>query len=491
MRVFLFIYSMIKLINLLNEVLQEKTPEANARRNEKRQEANALRYSKLIKDWIKTPVGDSVEAGISSLEALDRLKGKQVYSMLKKYDKRFPEENLETQFLAKLKEVLKSLTSRETFKKTLKENLPTVFNKLLVHDREYPKDPWWKELTAHMIPLGNAYKRMVYVFEFPDNSAYIGLTYDEGQRKGAHLGSEKSPVFRHIQETGQYPEFYRLTKNDKGEIVKTEDLSYIEAVDAQKLEHDALKMYKEDGWKVHNVAPAGSLGGGVGAREKSINSFNEFLKDKSNSIESFKLIPKIDNIDNLVKDLSKEEQDRLYNKVKTIIEKEKIKTNDELKNVYRGAHNLIEKMGWTDSLFGTGKNAHGAQKKGVEGFIADPNNLDKDQLRFLTKRAGVDIAPEQEKILLGKLKKIIDKYGVKSSGELNKLDPTRTNAFDGMFHQQGIDAQARGREDWRDVLWPTGYPGRGVNAKKRDSTTNESIDNREIIKQIVKSCCSR
>jgi hypothetical protein len=108
----------------------------------------------------------------------------------------------------------------------------------------------------------------------------------------------------------------------------------------------------------------------------------------------------------------------------------------------------------------------------------------------LTKRSGVDITTEEEKALLDKLKKIIDKYNVKSPGELNALDPTRKNAFDVMFSLQAGDAIKKGKEDWKSILWPEGYRNRGTGAKRKTPVA-ESVNNREVLKRIIKDCCTR
>jgi len=34
----------------------------------------------------------------------------------------------------------------------------------------------WFELYNHMKLIGNKYNRLIYVYEFPDNHCYIGLT---------------------------------------------------------------------------------------------------------------------------------------------------------------------------------------------------------------------------------------------------------------------------------------------------------------------------
>ena len=55
--------------------------------------------------------------------------------------------------------------------------------------------------------------------------------------------------------------FYRLVKNKSGEIIKTIDLNYIDALDAQDLEKESLNMYKKLKFNTINIAEPGGLGG--------------------------------------------------------------------------------------------------------------------------------------------------------------------------------------------------------------------------------------
>lgn len=95
--------------------------------------------------------------------------------------------------------------------------------------------------------------RCVYVFEFPDNYVYVGLTYDFNKRKKEHLNRRKSPVFKHIKMSGNLP----------NKIYNTE---YINQDDAKKLEIDTLDLYIKSGWnKLNKVKPGclGHIGSGI------------------------------------------------------------------------------------------------------------------------------------------------------------------------------------------------------------------------------------
>lgn len=107
---------------------------------------------------------------------------------------------------------------------------------------------WLDEICSHMIKIGNIYKRLVYVFEFTDNSAYVGLTCDSNRRINEHLTS-KTSVYKHIKETGLYPNYKELT-------------DYIDSIEASELEKYYVNFYKKNGFNILNKSEAGGLGGG-------------------------------------------------------------------------------------------------------------------------------------------------------------------------------------------------------------------------------------
>ncbi len=98
--------------------------------------------------------------------------------------------------------------------------------------------------------LGNLFKRLVYVYEFPDKSVYVGLTMNKSERDRTHKKEgSKSAVLKHIKETGFNPE-YKVISDD-----------YIDASDAQNLENCTIEKYRNEGWNILNKAKAGGLGG--------------------------------------------------------------------------------------------------------------------------------------------------------------------------------------------------------------------------------------
>ena len=426
---------------------------------------------------------EKIKDFISSKETSEDLISKfpwRYYTIAKKYDELYPGENLEKRFLAKLKTVLKELTSRVEYLKDLDQK---VYSALRYHDQMYPDDPWRPEMLSHVVPVGNVFKRMVYVFEFPDNTAYIGLTHNEKDRQRRHQDMKRSPVARYKMATNTQPEFYRLGRSERGEVVKVDEPKYIDAVDAQKLEADAIERYRSEGWKVHNMAPAGALGGMPGSRKLNSQAIRRFLKDTNNDLSSFKLLPGTDYAAKLVKDLGVEKE--VFDKIKHIVDKEGIRSGAELRRaeeaLYGGRRGAELVVGWNraypeDSwsvrLFGT-KNTREMPGQGIEAFLANPDNLDRDQLNLITKRSWKQITPDKEKEFLSKVKKIIDKYDLKLIARDTKSGKVLPS---GLYVSILNHDKENPDNKWKDILYPK-------TTSLRESTT----DSREIFKQIIKN----
>ena len=101
------------------------------------------------------------------------------------------------------------------------------------------------EFCSHMECIGNKYKRCIYVYEFSDNHAYIGLTSNINKRNNRHL--KRGTVYDYIQKNPIY-KFIQLTK-------------YIDVNEAINLEHDYVLKYIKNDWIILNKAKTGSLGG--------------------------------------------------------------------------------------------------------------------------------------------------------------------------------------------------------------------------------------
>jgi predicted GIY-YIG superfamily endonuclease len=109
---------------------------------------------------------------------------------------------------------------------------------------------WLDEITTHFKRIGNWVFRCVYVYEFPDNFAYVGLTYNLHKRNVNRRLNKKDGVTKHINETNLQPIIKQLTE-------------FIPINDAVDLEREYIKKYKENGWNLLNIKRGGETGGGL------------------------------------------------------------------------------------------------------------------------------------------------------------------------------------------------------------------------------------
>ena len=104
------------------------------------------------------------------------------------------------------------------------------------------------EICSHMKMLGSIVRRKIYVFEFEDGYAYVGLSYNPEIRRKRHLRERDSAVFKHIAETG----------NSKYSFKVLTDL--LDKDDASKREEEIEQEYATKGWKMLNRMKCGGLG---------------------------------------------------------------------------------------------------------------------------------------------------------------------------------------------------------------------------------------
>jgi hypothetical protein len=137
------------------------------------------------------------------------------------------------------------------------------------------RNNWVDICFEHMKRVGNTSKRFIYAFEFKETKcAYIGLTCNIKKRKEEHLGINRrftktnSNVYRYMTENNIWPVFKIITKRP----VKEEN--------AEKSEDKWMKHYKNNGWKLLNIAKAGSLGS---PRKRNLEYFQK-IKDKCTTL---------------------------------------------------------------------------------------------------------------------------------------------------------------------------------------------------------------
>ena len=106
---------------------------------------------------------------------------------------------------------------------------------------------WLNDICSHMKGLGNRLFRCVYVYEFPDNSAYVGLTYNLTRRNNARKQQSNDAVTKYINETNLQPNLKQLSQ-------------YIYVDVAIVLENDIIEFYRDNNWKILNRAMGGAIG---------------------------------------------------------------------------------------------------------------------------------------------------------------------------------------------------------------------------------------
>jgi predicted GIY-YIG superfamily endonuclease len=288
-------------------------------------------------------------------------------------------QNLKRQGLSK--DEVMTIALRYNTKSEFEKNDPKAFHTAKYHG-------WYPEVTAHMTTLGNLMKRAVYVWEFPDNTAYVGLTFNIDRRKGEHLNElGKTMVSKHIQQTKLIPNFKVVSEG------------YIGAEKATQLEDCLIEEYRNKGWKILNVRPAGGLGGcklkytkqdfiDIIAKYKTLKQFRDENRDIVVALERYGLYDELtsqlersrkywtdDEILSLAskyetiqdfrtnepKAFSTAKNRKLklnlvsqrvpwtYDRVKT--EVEKYKNKNEFQNANPSAYNSANRNGWLDIFY--------------------------------------------------------------------------------------------------------------------------------------------
>jgi predicted GIY-YIG superfamily endonuclease len=125
------------------------------------------------------------------------------------------------------------------------------------------KNKWIDELCQHMNRIGHRYLKCVYVYEFSDNHAYVGITYNIEKRIYDRNKCKTDSVTEHINKTGNYPKLKQIT-------------DYIDVNDAVCLEDFYVKKYLNEGWIILNKSKTGSIGSvNIWTKEKCIEIAKE------------------------------------------------------------------------------------------------------------------------------------------------------------------------------------------------------------------------
>ena len=451
-----------------------------------------------IREFIKVPFNPfNKDIGIQIRQFLIH----KPFYLLKEMKEKYPNEDIEGSFLKKLKNIILDVASRYTHKSKFRKNELRIVNLIKTHDEIYSDDgPWMPLVDKIMIPVGNFFKRMNYVYEFPvweeetdselkgKPTAYVGLTADESKRKSAHKNSDSSQVYKYMRKTGLEPNFYRLVKNKNGNIVKTTDLKYISAIDSQELERDSLFMYQKMGFNTINIKETGGLGGSAGGLiPTDILKFRKFAESKGTDLLLLKNIPITRKDDGQEKTrifLYAQENDlidKVINRIKEILH-----SNKNVKYLYRkpaqpdcviyyssGAvkfiieyekdYNNEDKKTFRSNLFGQ-EIMRSEQRETLDklnNFLEKPNSVNINQLKYLGHGTWDQLkkTPNKIDIVFNKLKNIIEKNNIKRFGSHrdNKDKKEETLRFYSIATHSFIlkHDQDNPNDRWRDKLFGT------------------------------------
>jgi hypothetical protein len=235
------------------------------------------------------------------------------------------------------KEMCQKEADKYTTKRDFKKNSPKAYSAAHTHG-------WLPDITKHMIVLGDKFKRMVYVFEFPDNHAYVGLTQDKQRRNYSHFDTVKitSPIAKHIVETGLQPEYKELSV-------------YIDAKQAQELEDCTIQKYRQDGWIMLNKQKGGNLGACRTTFTKEMvqqiaNKYTKRLDFKTQDAAAYRAAQKYGWLKDVVAHIPKHDSTKwTYDKVKEL--SSTVNSRAELKYKNQSAYQQARINGWLDELF--------------------------------------------------------------------------------------------------------------------------------------------
>ena len=239
------------------------------------------------------------------------------------------------------KEMCQKEADKYTTKRDFKKNSPKAYSSAFTHG-------WLPDITKHMTVLGDKFKRMVYVFEFPDNHAYVGLTQDKQRRNYSHFDTVKitSPIAKHIVETGLQPEYKELSV-------------YIDAKQAQELEDCTIQKYRQDGWIMLNKQKGGNLGACRTTFTKEMvqqiaNKYTTRVDFKRQDTAAYQAAQKYGWLKDVVSNIPK--QDRTvwtYEKVKELANT--VNSRAQLKYKNQSAYQQARREGWLNDFFPTNK----------------------------------------------------------------------------------------------------------------------------------------
>jgi len=207
------------------------------------------------------------------------------------------------------------------------------------YSKAWEKD-WLDEICQHMKYLGNKFKRCVYVYEFSDKIAYVGLTFDMNSREQQH--KKRGPVFQHSKSTQNIANLKQLT-------------DYIDVEDAKNKESEYVTNYLNEGWKLLNSAKTGACGGGERkwTKEKcriEAMKYENVGDYKRNSL-SYRAAVRNKWLDEICSHMNRvKKHSNYWTKERCREVASKFETRKEFEFNYRGAYIACRKNNWLDDV---------------------------------------------------------------------------------------------------------------------------------------------
>ena len=234
------------------------------------------------------------------------------------------------------------------------------------------KNGWLDEICGHMEVVGNLKMRGIYVFEFEDNHAYVGLTYDFKRRYNEHMNNIDGVVYKHIEETNLTPKFIQLTDYMDEELASKEETLW-------------ENKYITEGWNMLNKLKTGGLGGGNlkwdydSCKEESLKykTRGEFKKESVGAYLSSHRNGWLDEVCGHMVELRK--PNVYWTKENCLQESLKYKTRNKFSRGSVGAYESSRKNGWLDEVCG-----HMVEIKKPNGYWTK-EKCQKEALKYKSK----------------------------------------------------------------------------------------------------------
>lgn len=274
-------------------------------------ENEAKKYTKLSDFWKYS----------SSAAQTSKDRGKDFYNQITKHLEKITQWTDDM-----LKDEAKKYNTLPEFKKNSPNAVQAAYKRGILQD-----------ITMHMEKTGSRFQRLIYAYEFPDKSVYVGLTYNLNKRDRSHMNSPTSAVNIHIQNTGLRPIRKSLTE-------------FMTKEEASKMEGRLKDKYESEGWTILNKAKTGALGGDVlkwsedAIRQEALkyDTLSDFYKYSASALNRAKM---------LGKDFYKDITSHMSSKIRYLTDDEvsqiakKFKTKKEFLIGDRRAYNIARRRG--------------------------------------------------------------------------------------------------------------------------------------------------